>query len=121
MLRYTTYVINDGSATYANAYFELNYINVYSSSTETANPAAGGAIPGSGTTTTSTSATSPNEPSSTLRPTETITNAVGIEPGPATATGAVGAARKRSGEGGVKLALLVTTGTAAGIAMRLWG
>nr|XP_031860784.1 uncharacterized protein CI109_003828 [Kwoniella shandongensis]KAA5527856.1 hypothetical protein CI109_003828 [Kwoniella shandongensis] len=29
---YTTYVINDGSTTYANAYYELNYINIYSSS-----------------------------------------------------------------------------------------
>jgi len=29
---YTTYVINDAGATYANAYFELNYINVFSSS-----------------------------------------------------------------------------------------
>ncbi|WVO18318.1 hypothetical protein L204_106033 [Cryptococcus depauperatus] len=28
---YTTYVINDAAATYANAYFEINYINVYSS------------------------------------------------------------------------------------------
>lgn len=27
---YTTYVINDASETYKNAYFELNYINVYS-------------------------------------------------------------------------------------------
>ena len=27
---YTTYVINDGSTTYANAYFEINYFNVYS-------------------------------------------------------------------------------------------
>lgn len=30
---YTTYVINDQEATYANAYFELNYINVFSTST----------------------------------------------------------------------------------------
>jgi hypothetical protein len=27
---YTTYVINDASETYKNAYFELNYINIYS-------------------------------------------------------------------------------------------
>ncbi|WVO18314.1 hypothetical protein L204_106029 [Cryptococcus depauperatus] len=29
---YTTYVINDAAQTYANAYFEINYINVYASS-----------------------------------------------------------------------------------------
>ncbi|WVQ79842.1 hypothetical protein IAT38_001942 [Cryptococcus sp. DSM 104549] len=34
---YTTYVINDASATYAQAYYEINYINVYSAnSTATA-------------------------------------------------------------------------------------
>jgi hypothetical protein len=27
---YTTYVINDGGATYADAYFELNYVNIFS-------------------------------------------------------------------------------------------
>jgi hypothetical protein len=32
---YTTYVINDAGATYSNAYFELNYINVFSSSPST--------------------------------------------------------------------------------------
>nr|XP_019046886.1 hypothetical protein I302_03489 [Kwoniella bestiolae CBS 10118]OCF25816.1 hypothetical protein I302_03489 [Kwoniella bestiolae CBS 10118] len=37
---YTTYVIDDASATYANAYFELNYINVY-----TTNQTAGGDLP----------------------------------------------------------------------------
>ncbi|WVR04849.1 hypothetical protein IAU60_001861 [Kwoniella sp. DSM 27419] len=41
---YTTYVINDASTTYANAYFELNYINVY-----TSNP-GGNAKGGNGTT-----------------------------------------------------------------------
>ncbi|KAL7419058.1 hypothetical protein Q5752_005894 [Cryptotrichosporon argae] len=34
---YTTYVINDQEATYANAYFEINYINVYSNSTASSN------------------------------------------------------------------------------------
>ncbi|RSH92423.1 hypothetical protein EHS25_008838 [Saitozyma podzolica] len=33
---YTTYVINDAETTYANAYFEINYINVYSNSTTSA-------------------------------------------------------------------------------------
>ncbi|WWC59736.1 uncharacterized protein I303_102298 [Kwoniella dejecticola CBS 10117] len=37
---YTTYVINDASQTYANAYFELNYINVY-----TTNSSASGDLP----------------------------------------------------------------------------
>ncbi|WWC86640.1 uncharacterized protein L201_001517 [Kwoniella dendrophila CBS 6074] len=32
---YTTYVINDGSTTYANAYFELNYINIYTNNATT--------------------------------------------------------------------------------------
>lgn len=31
---YTTYVINDASETYKNAYFELNYINIYSTAVE---------------------------------------------------------------------------------------
>ncbi|WWD07380.1 hypothetical protein V865_005478 [Kwoniella europaea PYCC6329] len=37
---YTTYVIDDASATYANAYFELNYINIY-----TTNQTAGNDVP----------------------------------------------------------------------------
>ncbi|OCF44784.1 endo-1,3(4)-beta-glucanase [Kwoniella heveanensis CBS 569] len=41
---YTTYVIDDASATYANAYFELNYINVYSTNSS-------GSASGSGSST----------------------------------------------------------------------
>nr|XP_019008226.1 uncharacterized protein I206_06781 [Kwoniella pini CBS 10737]OCF47007.1 hypothetical protein I206_06781 [Kwoniella pini CBS 10737] len=37
---YTTYVIDDASTTYANAYFELNYINVY-----TTNSSSSGNLP----------------------------------------------------------------------------
>jgi len=33
---YTTYVINEQEATYANAYWEINYVNVYSTSTKSA-------------------------------------------------------------------------------------
>lgn len=51
---YTTYVINDASETYANAFFELNYINIYSNAsstgTETSTSAAGTKI-GTGTAT----------------------------------------------------------------------
>ncbi|AAW46063.1 hypothetical protein CNBJ0500 [Cryptococcus deneoformans B-3501A] len=46
---YTTYVINDGSTTYAQAYFEINYVNVYSS-----NPSSVTTISPSGPTSTST-------------------------------------------------------------------
>ena len=45
---YTTYVINDAEATYANAYFEINYFNVYSNSTNTS--ASEGSTSGSGGT-----------------------------------------------------------------------
>lgn len=48
---YTTYVINDASETYKNAYFELNYVNVYSTAVE---PSANG---GSGDASASGSAT----------------------------------------------------------------
>ncbi|KAK8847650.1 hypothetical protein IAR55_005509 [Kwoniella newhampshirensis] len=34
---YSTYVVNDASATYANAYFELNYINVFSTNSSSSN------------------------------------------------------------------------------------
>lgn len=46
---YTQYVIDDASATYANAYFEINYINVYSSASAVSSS--------SGDSSTSTSAT----------------------------------------------------------------
>lgn len=46
---YTTYVINDGSTTYAQAYFEINYVNVYSS-----NPSSVTTVSPSGPTSTST-------------------------------------------------------------------
>ena len=47
---YTTYVINDAGSTYANAYFELNYINVFSSSATTTSSSAKSS--GTGATTT---------------------------------------------------------------------
>jgi len=57
MTSYTTYVIDDASTTYANAYFELNYINVFStsnSSSSTATTGTGGGSTSSATTTVST-------------------------------------------------------------------
>lgn len=48
---YTTYVIDDAEATYASAYFELNYINVFSTST------SGGGGGGGGSSSTNPSAT----------------------------------------------------------------
>ncbi|BEI85927.1 hypothetical protein CcaverHIS002_0602140 [Cutaneotrichosporon cavernicola] len=60
---YTTYVINDASETYKNAYFELNYINIYSTAVEpsttnsssgSASGSASGAATGGGAKTTST-------------------------------------------------------------------
>lgn len=50
---YTTYVINNASTTYAQAYFEINYINVYSS-----NPSTVTTISPSGPTPTSSTSTS---------------------------------------------------------------
>lgn len=50
---YTTYVINNASTTYAQAYFEINYINVYSS-----NPSTFTTISPSGPTPTSSTSTS---------------------------------------------------------------
>lgn len=49
-ISYTTYVINDAGSTYANAYFELNYINVFSSSATTTSSSAKAS--GTGATTT---------------------------------------------------------------------
>lgn len=62
---YTTYVINDGSATYANAYFELNYINIFSSATSADSSTPDTAASGSGTGS-SASVTRSNAPTTTL-------------------------------------------------------
>jgi hypothetical protein len=51
---YTTYVINDAEQTYANAYFELNYINVYSTSSNSSSSSSGTASATGATTTVST-------------------------------------------------------------------
>lgn len=51
-ISYTTYVINDGSTTYSQAYFEINYVNVYSS-----NPSSVTTISPSGPSTSATSTT----------------------------------------------------------------
>jgi hypothetical protein len=50
-LSYTTYVINDAEATYANAYFEINYVNIYSSSSSSAANTSGAAGTASATKT----------------------------------------------------------------------
>jgi hypothetical protein len=47
---YTTYVINDAGSTYSNAYFELNYINVFSSSPSTTSSSAKTSATGATTT-----------------------------------------------------------------------
>lgn len=39
---YTQYVINDASATYKNAYFEINYVNVFSNASYEVNPSSAG-------------------------------------------------------------------------------
>ncbi|KIR37652.1 hypothetical protein I307_05801 [Cryptococcus deuterogattii 99/473] len=57
---YTTYVINNASTTYAQAYFEINYINVYSS-----NPSTFTTISPSGPTPTSSTSTSTSTSAST--------------------------------------------------------
>ena len=54
---YTTYVINDASSTYANAYFELNYINVY---------ATDGASSSSTSKSSSATRTNSNSPTTTI-------------------------------------------------------
>ncbi|WVN91074.1 uncharacterized protein L203_106321 [Cryptococcus depauperatus CBS 7841] len=41
---YSTYVVNDGSTTYANAYYEINYINVYSVHSEGSDTGPKGAV-----------------------------------------------------------------------------
>lgn len=51
---YTTYVINDAETTYANAYFEINYINVYSNSTTSAANSSSGSSSGTSATKTNT-------------------------------------------------------------------
>ncbi|XAO27816.1 hypothetical protein I312_106678 [Cryptococcus bacillisporus CA1280] len=58
---YTTYVINNASTTYAQAYFEINYINVYSSNPSTVTTISpSGPTPTSSTSiSTSTSASTP--------------------------------------------------------------
>lgn len=56
---YTTYVINDQEATYANAYFELNYINVFSTSTS-------GSASGSGSNDSSTGSTTSQRATTTI-------------------------------------------------------
>jgi hypothetical protein len=50
--------MNDGSTTYANAYFEINYINVYSTSASANNTSTLGATSASMTTTISAGASS---------------------------------------------------------------
>jgi hypothetical protein len=45
---YTTYVIDDASATYANAYFEINYLNIYSSNGASSSPSSSASASGSG-------------------------------------------------------------------------
>jgi hypothetical protein len=49
-ISYTTYVINDAGSTYSNAYFELNYINVFSSSPSTTSSSAKTSATGATTT-----------------------------------------------------------------------
>lgn len=56
---YTTYVIDDAAATYANAYFELNYINVFSSSAATTISSSSSSARVSGTGVTTTISTGP--------------------------------------------------------------
>jgi hypothetical protein len=66
MNSYTTYVIDDAAETYANAYFELNYINVFSTSSSSSSSAsvstttaAGGGARSSATGATTTVSTGP--------------------------------------------------------------
>jgi len=56
---YTTYVINDASATYSNAYFELNYINVFSSSSSASASTTASSSRSSATGATTTISTGP--------------------------------------------------------------
>lgn len=58
-ISYTTYVINDASATYSNAYFELNYINVFSSSSSASASTTSSSARSSGTGATTTISTGP--------------------------------------------------------------
>ncbi|WRT64521.1 uncharacterized protein IL334_001453 [Kwoniella shivajii] len=53
---YTTYVIDDGSTTYANAYFELNYINIYASSSNSSGSGSATSPSGIGKATTTITA-----------------------------------------------------------------
>lgn len=62
---YTTYVIDDAGATYANAYFEINYINIFSSAsaTESTTPDVTGS---SGSGAGASGASRSNSPTTTL-------------------------------------------------------
>ena len=57
-ISYTTYVINDASTTYANAYFEFNYVNVFSSSSSSSSNSSGASSTVTGGVSSSTSAKS---------------------------------------------------------------
>ncbi|ODN79371.1 hypothetical protein L202_03375 [Cryptococcus amylolentus CBS 6039] len=89
---YTTYVINDQSTTYAQAYFEINYINVFSSnpssvttigsspssSSSASESVAENTWTGAKTTTTSDVKIGPSDVTTTVRSGGWTTNAVGV-------------------------------------------
>lgn len=62
---YTTYVIDDASTTYANAYFELNYINVFSNSTSSTPSSSSSSAKASGSGATTTISTGPGSATTT--------------------------------------------------------
>ncbi|WVQ75782.1 hypothetical protein IAR50_005415 [Cryptococcus sp. DSM 104548] len=100
---YTTYVVGDQSSTYAQAYFEINYINVFSSnpssvttigqsfstsSSSSASVAGNTWVEGETTTTTSEKQIGPSGVTTTVRSGGWTTNAVGV-PVPNNTSGAL--------------------------------
>jgi hypothetical protein len=93
---YTTYVINDAGATYANAYFEINYVNIYSTA-QAEPPSLAGPAAGSGSSTTqSASSTSTGR---TSGPTTTMSGGASASGAGASATPSGGAGRTAQSNG----------------------
>lgn len=103
MPSYTTYVINNAEQTYANAYFEINYVNIYSNTKSNATSGSGSSSSASGTG---------------------ATNTVGTRPSGSVASGAAAQSSRAAGaqrwEGlGLGWMIAVAAGVVGGVAMVL--
>lgn len=89
-------MINDAGATYANAYFEINYVNIYS--TAQAEPASlAGPAAGSGSTSNSSQTASSSSSGRNSGPTTTMSGGASASAGQASATPSGGAGRAVQG------------------------